>query len=779
MSQQTASRLIVWVWAIFLMGIAGVFVLFMAIQSNWLGLFGKMPEYQELENPSIEVASELFSADGVSLGKYFRQNRSPISYEDLGDNLREALLATEDFRFRQHSGIDLYSTASIPFYLLQGKRKGASTITQQLAKNLWTRVEDRPEYQGSFDIHSTLGKILVKLKEWILAVRLERSYTKNEIMAMYFNTMEWGYNAYGIKAATRTYFGVEPHELSREQAALLVGMLKGPTFYNPIRHPERARRRRNTVINQLARYDFISGTEADSLKQLNLSVEDLNVASHNTGLATYFRSLVREELMDWCSKNGKDLFADGLRIYTTINAKMQRYAEQAVAEHMQKQQQLFFEHWEGRNPWRNEFGQEIKSVLNSAIKNSDRYKDLMLKYEDNEEKVMEVMNKPVKMTVFSWRSDKREIDTLLSPIDSIRYYKHFLHCGLMAMEPGNGHVKAWVGGINHKYFKFDHVMQGARQPGSTFKPIVYATAIRENKMSPCNEVTDAPMTFTDPKTGTVWTPKNSDGYSQRKYTLREALGRSINTIAASLVADLSGADESGNRGARLIAQRARDFGITTNLDPFPAISLGTSDVKLYDLISAYGVFANRGTWTEPIFLLRIEDKDGRLLHEFVPTTREVLTEEEAYVMVHMLQAPLQVSGGTARGLWQYDFVKGPDTEVCGKTGTTSNYSDAWFMGFTKDLVAGVWSGAYDRSVHFRHIGLGQGAKQAMPAFAIFMEKVYKDENLCKKLGYSKGPFPKPAQKPDITLACDEIDKAINSSEAAKDTINYTLPETPF
>jgi penicillin-binding protein 1A len=757
------AKLIRLTWSFFYGSIVFIVLLVLAVQGNWFGVFGEMPDLAQLENPRSEVASVLYSADGVELGKYFRENRSPVEYDEISRNAKNALLATEDIRFKEHSGIDLIGTLSIPYYLITFQKRGASTISQQLAKNLFnTRQES---YRGSF--RGTAGTIFTKIKEWILAVRIERSYTKEEIMTMYFNTVDFGNLAFGIKVAAKTYFKTTPDQLSIPQSALLVGLLKGPSFYSPINHPERALARRNTVLDQMQKYSFISAQTLDSMKKLPLGIERLNVDSHNQGLATYFRSVVREDILKWCKENGYDLFADGLKIYTTIDSRMQRYAEEAVIQHMKKQQALFFEHWKGRNPWVNENFQEIKSVLTSALAQSARQKYLVEKYGAESPKIEAEMKKPIKMRVFSWNHPNFEVDTLLSPYDSVRYYKHFLHCALTSMEPKTGHIKAWVGGINHKYFQYDNVKQGARQPGSTFKPIIYSIAIEMLRFDPCYQVNDAPITFQNPN-GTTWTPNNSDGYSYQSYTLRQAMGRSINTISASLIKALSQGAADGLKGSAIVVDYAKNkFGISTPLDPVPAISLGTSDVLLIDMVAAYGTFVNGGTWTQPIYLLKIEDQYGKELVRFTPQTVEALSEETAYAMTYMLRGATEERGGTALGLHNYNFIKseeGVKQEVGGKTGTTSNYSDAWFIGITKDLVTGVWSGAYDRSVHFRSIQFGQGARQAMPAFAVFSEKVFAD----KRLPYRKGPFPKPAGGFAMELNCEKYEKEI----ITQDTTNF-------
>jgi len=763
-------KIVLGIWIFFFASILSLTLFVASIKENWLGLWGEMPNFKELENPKSGVASELLSADGVVLGKYFRENRTPIRYENLSPYLVNALKATEDIRFEEHSGIDFVATLAIVPYLLTGQKRGSSTITQQLAKNLFdTRCKKAKDndcdYKGKLfgvPIISTVG---AKIKEWILAIELERSYTKKEIMTLYLNTVDFGSNAFGIKVAAETFFKTSPDSLTIPQAAMLVGLLKAPTYYSPILNPDNAIRRRNTVINQMYKYDFITRQEYDTYTQAPLMVEQTyEVESHNTGLAPYFRTVVGNYLLYWCKENGYDLFADGLKIYTTINSRMQTYMEEAVDKHMRQQQKLFFEHWKGKNPWIDEDMRELLGFLENAVKRTDHYKALSQLPEfqkngkpDHEKIIAKLKEKPKKpYKVFTWDSPTYEKDTLLSPWDSLRYYKHFLQIGMMCMEPATGHIKAWVGGINHKYFKYDHVKQGARQPGSTFKPVVYCVAIAEKGFHPCSKVVDAPITFTM-YDGTTWTPKNSENYSNSILTLRSALAQSINTVAAYLIKELSEGQADGTNGAKLVADFAQNkLGIKNKLDPIPSICLGSSDVSVYELTGAYATFANNGIWTEPIFITKIEDKHGKVIRQFIPKTMEAVSEETAYTMVYMMRGATEEKNGTAQALWQYKFKQA--NEVAGKTGTTSNYSDAWFIGMTKDLCAGVWTGGDDRSIHFRTIQYGQGARQAMPAFAYFMEKVYEDS----LLGYEKGSFPRPKNY-KVELNCAEYERSSGRS----------------
>ncbi|TAE00763.1 MAG: penicillin-binding protein [Bacteroidetes bacterium] len=710
-----------------------------AVSKDFAGWFGGMPDLKELENPKNELASELYSADNVLLGKYFREDRNPVTYEELSDTIVNCLLATEDIRFFDHSGIDLKGTFAVFYYLLQGERRGSSTITQQLAKNLFkTRGEG---YSGALANVPIFGTLIIKTKEWILAIELEKAYTKKEIMAMYLTTVDFGRNSFGIKVAAKRYFNTVPKKLSIEQTAVLMGMLKAPTFYNPTIEGkyENAMRRRNTVLEQMLKYEYLTEGQFQTLKVLPIKT-NLQPEDHNVGLATYFRTAVRNEIMDWCKKQGYDLYSDGLKVYTTIDSRMQTYAEQAVAEHMKELQKTFFEHWKGKNPWIDQNGQEIKGYLDLAQKNTDRYRDLKRQFGDDSVAIAKVMHEPIKMKIFTWENPQYEKDTILSPLDSIRYSNHFLHTGMTSMDPHTGQIKAWVGGINYKYFQFDNVTQ-PRQPGSTFKPLVYMIAMKEHGYSPCDMVLDAPQTFILPGGGT-WTAKNADGgYSNQQYTLRNALARSINSVAALLMKKIKPAN---------LIKYAKDLGITSRLDTVPALCLGANDVKVVDLTGAYATFANQGRWIEPHFITEIRDKNGKVIFKKEPRSHEIIDEKLAYLMTYMLRGSNEESGGTAWGLARYDFKK--DNQIAGKTGTTNSHSDGWFMGMTKDLVTGVRVGGIKPTIHFR-TSVGQGAKMAMPIFAIYNEKVFKDPSLSKY--NQKGKFPEPAIKLDIELDCSK------------------------
>ena len=731
------SRLIVAAWLALAGGLLGLVLYVWAVSENAGGLFGDLPDPRSLENPKSELASEMFSADGVSMGKYFRENRSPVTYDDLAPNLVDALLATEDVRFEAHSGIDFKGTFAILYYKLTNQRRGSSTITQQLAKNLFRTRSDLDN--GSL-AHTKLRMLIVKSKEWIMAIKLERAYSKPEILTMYLNTVDFGSNAFGIKTAAKTFFGKLPSELEPQESAMLVGLLKAPSAYSPILNPKNALRRRNTVLEQMEKYGRLSSAERARLAAVPIALK-YSVENASKGIAPYFRTEAGKWLQQWCREHELDLYADGLRIYTTLDARLQRYAEAAVSEHMQAYQKLFDAHWAGRDPWIDENGKPMPDFLDRAIRQTPHYRQAMARYDGNKDSVNRELRRKRPMTVFDWRKPNQEKQVRFSPYDSLAYYKRFLHAGFLAMDPLNGRIRAWVGGVNYKFFKYDHVKQGRRQPGSTFKPIVYTAAI-DNGFSPCYEVADVAVTFPAEPGRPPYTPRNFEGrYSGKRYTLRQALARSINSITAFLVKALTPAR---------VVEYAHRLGITGDLQPLPPIGFGIFDVNIYEMVGAYGTFVNHGVRTTPVFIARIEDKSGNVLYEAVPSTHDVLSEQTAYVMLHMLQATTE-AGGTAVSLRGSKYaLKG---EIGGKTGTTSNYSDAWFMGLTPDLVCGTWVGGEDRAIHFRSGELGQGARQALPIYGLFMKKVAADKQVQLALG---GPFPKPDEPITIEMNCERF-----------------------
>ncbi|MFN3402952.1 MAG: penicillin-binding protein 1A [Cytophagaceae bacterium] len=747
-NEQKYAFLLKVIWITFLGSIYYVFGFVILIQINFLWLFGQMPGVEDLENPSTDQASEVYTSDEVLIGKYYRENRSPVSFDQISPNLLQALVATEDQRFYEHSGIDFKGFFAIFYYIIKGDQRGSSTITQQLAKNLFKTRQG--SFKGVLGNVPVVNILLFKVKEWMLAISLERNYTKDELLNMYLNTVDFGSNSFGIKVASRTYFNTSPDSLSIDQAAMLVGLLKATTTYSPILHPDRCLERRNVVMSLMAESEMITSDQYDSLKQLPLNLK-YTVYNPNEGSATYFRSILNKFLLKWCKENGRDLYGDGLRIYTTIDSKMQKHAEEAVEEHMKVVQRKFFEHWKGENPWRFENKKEIPHFIEDAAKRTPAYKTLMKKYGADHDSINIVLNTPVPMKIFTWNGEK---DTVMSPMDSIRYYKHFLHAGFLSMEPHSGEIKAWVGGINYKYFKYDHVKQGKRQPGSAFKPFVYTAAI-EKGYSPCYLLPDVPITFRYEENGVMktWSPKNSDWiFTGDSITLRQAMGRSVNSVAAHVLKLV---------GIQDVVNVCRRMGITSHLEPVPSICLGSSDVSVYEMVGAYSTFVNSGVWVEPFFVSRIEDRNGNVLHEVVPKTKDVLSEEVAYVMVHMLKGGVEERGGTSQALFRYDIFRG--NEVGGKTGTTSNHSDGWYIGVTKNLVSGVWVGGEDRSVHFRSSQLGEGSKIALPIYGLYMEKVYGDTSLNIPKGFFKRPkklnieinCPKRPERSDSTIVDPE------------------------
>ena len=727
-----------------------------SIKIDLFGLFGRMPSLQDLEKPQSELSSELYSNDTILLGKYFRYNRSPIKYHELSNELITTLLVTEDIRFYNHSGIDFKGLVRATYGLFKniitlgssGLEGGGSTITQQLAKNLF---KIRNEMKGTLSNVPFIGLIISKIKEWIVAVKLEEFYTKNEILSMYLNTAEYGSNSYGIKVASKTYFNKLPSQINYNEASIIVGLLNKPTKYNPFYNPENAKNKKTEILYNLYKYSKISKMNFDSLSALGLNLT-YKVENQNAGQATYFRTIVKNYLINWAKNNNYDLFSDGLKIYTTIDSKMQHHAENAVAEQMERLQNVFNKHWDGKNPWIDEKGYEIKDFLKNSIKRTKRYKDLLQNNNGDTTRVLDILNEKKEMKVFSW---SQEIDTIFSVMDSLKYYKNFLQAGFISIEPKTGHIKAWVGGINHKYFKYDHVKQGKRQPGSTIKPIVYAAAI-DNGYSPCYPVVDAPVVFELPgQDPPYWKPDNHNGkWTGETMTLRKAMAKSVNSITAFITKKIS---------PKTVIDYAKKLGIKSKLDPVPAICLGAGgDVSLFDLVGSYSTFINKGIWTEPFFISRIEDKYGNLIQKFVPTKNEALSEETAFLMLHMLKGSKEEEGGTARGLNPELTL---NNDVGAKTGTTQNASDGWFIGVTHNLVSGAWVGGDDRSIHFKDWTYGQGARTAMPIWQQYMLSVYNDSTT----NINKGKFDKPSKKISI-----EIDCSVYNNDLKDDSLNVFI-----
>jgi penicillin-binding protein 1A len=714
-------------WRYFFVGLAGMVVFLILVR---VGLFGKMPDIEELENPKTSLASEVYSADKVLMGKYYYENRANCDFKELPKSLINALVATEDIRFYKHSGIDIKALTRALVFL--GKDGGASTITQQLAKNL-------------FHNRSTFlpARMLQKLKEMIIAVELEKQYTKDEIIMLYFNTVPFGGNSFGIKSASKTFFSKTPKQLNVEESALLVGMLKGSTLYNPVRNPENAIKRRNIVLNQMSKYEFITPSEFDAAKSKPLALK-ISVQNQNEGIAPYFRDYLREYLSAWCKARNLNIYRDGLKIYTTINSKMQRYAEKAVEKQMKTLQDEFFKEWKGQNPWRleKENWKEDPDYLWKNLKKTSRYHSLVDQFGKGSDSIMVHMRKKNPMTIFTWRGDR---DTMISTVDSLKYYKSILHTGFMSMDPRSGEIKAWVGGNNFRNFQYDHVnTQSNRQVGSTFKPFVYALAI-DNDLSPCYVAPTGPVTFKMPEGGT-WTPKNSMKVKSTHVNLYTGLKLSINTVTAHLMQKLG--QNSPYSVRRLVSKMGID---SSKIKPYPSISLGSMDLSVYEMVGAYSTFANAGEWVEPIFITRIEDKYGNVLEEFSPRRQEAMRKQTAYALCKMMELTT-LSGGTASRMRTTYGI--PYTiPIAGKTGTTQNNSDGWFIGVTPDLVSGAWVGCEDRQVHFRSTALGQGGHMAMPIFAYYMKEVYNDRSLV----ISQGEFKKPDIEFTIEMDCNNYE----------------------
>ena len=745
-----------YVWIGFLCILLGLPLFIFTVQIDLFGLYGEMPNLTDVENPENDLSSEILSADGVPLGRYFRFNRSPVNYDQLSPDLVNTLILSEDHRFREHSGIDLPAYVRVFFGLMTfNPQGGGSTITQQLAKNLYTRNPDKNLDGHLAKLGGIVKRLIEKVKEWTIAVELERNFTKDEIIAMYLNTTEFSSNSYGIKVASETYFNKQPDSLGIMESAVLVGMLQNPSWYNPRNHPERATRKRNEVLYKLykAGYAIRDREQYDSLAALPLQLE-FRVQNQNQGLAPYFRTVLSAFLQKFCKDRNIDLWNSGLKIYTTIDSRLQEYAEQAVYAHSAKLQGDFDRTWGKRNPWVDDNTRvEIKGFLESRIKQTDYYRYLVNRYGQGNDSIRILLNQKKKMTVFTYEGEK---DTLFSSMDSLKYYKRFLQVGFMAMDPNTGHVKAWVGGVNHKFFKFDHVKQSARQPGSTFKPFVYGMAV-EAGHSPCEVLSDVAPCFEVP--GRVWCPENSEGGhgNGEKMTMRQALARSINSITAQLLQ---------NVGIPNVVEFAHRVGIESKLDPVPSLCLGTSDVTLYEMIGAYSTFVNGGIHTKPFFLTRIEDKNGNVIENFIPESRQALNEETAYKMVYLLRGGVEEREGTSMGL---GAEVRRENELGGKTGTTDNASDGWYIGITQNLVAGGWVGGDERSIHFPNWSFGQGAKTARPIWENFMTRAFNDP----ETGIARGPFRRPKSGVDLNLDCKS--RALSDSIKVNDEKPWEIP----
>ena len=747
-------------WKIFATVVGSVILLFLL--ASW-GVFGSLPDETSLENPEKNLATEIISSDGKTIGKFYKENRTPVLYDELPDHLVKALIATEDVRFYDHSGIDAKGTLRAFLYL--GSKGGASTISQQLAKLFFTDQVSRNKFQRGIQ----------KVKEWVIATRIERRYTKEEIITMYFNEYDFLNQAVGIESASNIYFDKAPSDLNISESAMLVGMFKNSSLYNPLRNEQGVKNRRNVVLSQMEKYGFIAETLKDSLQGLPLK---LNYAAqgHDEGIATYFREYARSFMGRWIRENPKadgskyNIYSDGLKVFTTIDKRMQTYAEESMDEHIMRLQKEF----DAQNvnnktaPFRDITPEETEQIINSAMRRSDRWRELS-KQGKKKEEIIESFSKKTKMRIFSWSGD---IDTIMTPRDSIRYYKSILQASMMSMTPQTGEVKAWVGGINYKHFKYDMVKTGRRQIGSTFKPFVYATAIDQMHMSPCDTLPNTPFTIPVGKYGLLepWTPKNSGDKYGGMLTLKSALAMSINTVTARLIDRV---------GPRPVIELVAKMGVETEGIPeVPSIALGTPDLSLFEMVGAYSTFANEGVYVKPTLIQRIEDKNGTVLYQNVPETKDVISNETAYVTVSLMEGVTQGGSGQrlrhtwAGGTYVYKKVMTGypyafENPIAGKTGTTQNNSDGWFMGMVPNLVTGVWVGGEDRATHFNDTAFGQGATMALPVWALYMRKCYGDETL----NISKEAFNKPEEM-SITTDCDKWKDENSGIEEIPDEFNF-------
>lgn len=739
-----------------------IFLALFLIDINIFWMFGRSPRIADLMDPSMNVASELYSDNGKLIGKYFVENRTPVDYRDLPPSLVNALVATEDARFYDHWGVDFKGTASALYSTAKGDRRGGSTITQQLVKNLFKTRDDYSK--GLIGYIPGINVVIYKLKEWITSIKIEMFYNKQEILTMYFNTVSFGSNSHGIKTAAATFFSKKPIRLRTEESALLVGLLKAPTYYSPIRKPKNAFERRNVVLEQMAKYGYISASTRDSLQKLPLKLA-YNPDENIDGNASYIRDAVSSYLKQWLKENNIDLYEDGLKIYTTINLDLQAYAEEAVAEQMKPLQRRFEAHWQGKNPWADTKGVEIPEFIEDAAKQTSRYAALKDKFNGRADSISFYVNQPRRMKVFTWDGVK---DTTFSPMDSLRYYKRFLHAGFVSMDPNSGYIKTWVGGINYPFFKYDHVKQSKRQPGSLFKAYVY-TAAMDAGFGPCDKLVDSPITVNYVEKGVqkTWTPKNANSsFTGSQVTLKHAFAKSINSIAVQLTQQV---------GWNKVIAYAHKMGITTPLASVPSVSLGSSDVSLYEMVNSYAPMINGGYSVKPILVTKIVNKKGKVIYEAEPQKKKILNDHTAFYMLELLKSGLTEPGATTQALFEYDLFKW-GTDFGGKTGTSSNQSDGWFVGVSPNLISGSWVGAESRAVHFRTTELGEGCKTALPIYGRFMAKVINDN----RFPQFRGKFPKPQGKIPKEYTCHTryAPKASSLDSLLDNSVDFDLEEEP-
>lgn len=745
-----------------------IILFFCALELNFLWLFGYSPTIKDIKTPVLNIVSEVYTSDGKLIGKYYKENRTPVDYDSISPAVIDALVATEDVRFFNHWGVDFRSFVSSMISTATGDRRGASTITQQLAKNLYSTRNRKS--QGAVKYIPLVRTGVYKFKEWMTAYKLESHYTKEEILTLYLNTVPFGSNTFGIKTASKRYFDKDAIKLQVEEAAMLVGMLKATTTYNPIRNPEKSLERRNVVLSQMEKYDYLTPEEFKKYSKRPLKL-DLGSLDEGSDGGSYLRSAVARYLEKWCEDNGYDLDTDGLKIYTTIDSKMQQYAQEAVDSQMKLLQRRLENVWGNENPWRTSDGKEILDFPEKAAQRLPYYDALKKKYNNNQDSIDYYLNLPKKMKVFNWNGEK---EVMYSTIDSIKYYAKILNTGMMTLDPFNGHIKVWIGGIDHNYFKYDHVNQAKRQAGSTFKPFAYLAAL-ESGMNPCDKLVDKPVSIPYENGGKTeyWEPKNADwNFTGREMSLRAAMGKSVNSITAQITEQV---------GAENVVKYAHLSGIESDLKAVPSVSLGPNDVSVFEMVRAYGTFLNKGVRSEPILVEKITDQDGNIIEEFKSEQKRTLSEEIAWLMLYMLRGGMEENGGTSQALWEWDLFK-KNNQIGGKTGTSSDYVDGWYMGVTKDLVTGVWVGADERSVHFKTSETGEGSRTALPIFARFMEKVYKDPSL----GITLGPFPKPTVEITRVYQCPtpryeedsyEVDSNFVDSLYVPD-VNFDTAATP-
>lgn len=726
------------------------------VDINFLWLFGKSPTLKSIGNPSQSSASLIISDDGKVIGKYFSENRTPVKFEEISPKLLQTLISTEDERFYDHFGIDFHGVMAAMKDIVKGDPRGASTITQQLVKNMY---KTRNQYStGLFGFIPGVKLIIMKTKEWTTAVKIEIFYTKEEILTMYLNTVDFGSNSFGIYTASKTFFKTKPADLNYEQSATLVGLLKATTSYSPIANPKRSLERRNVVLQNLVTHNVISQQECDSLKKIPIKL-DYRVEQSFDGEALHFRSYLAKYLEDWEKETGYDIYSDGLKIYVTLDSRLQKYAEEAVNKQMQTVQRRFFDHWRGQNPWRDENKEEIPNFIENIAKKTGYYASLKRRFDNNPDSIEKYLNLPRKTKVFDYKLGEK--DTTLSVMDSIRYMNHFMHAGFLAMEPDSRNVKAWVGDIDFKFWQYDKVGQSKRQPGSTFKLFVYTAAMMHG-MSPCDKWVDKPIKWEYPENGETktWEPKNANRSYIGSVTLKHAFARSINTVAVQLAKEV---------GIEEVIKYAHLLGIKTDLENKPSTSLGSSDVSLLELLNSFGTVVNEGIYNDPVLITKIENSEGKVVYQAARQNKRVIPYETAWLMTELLKGGMTEPGGTTQALWEWNLFN-YDTNFGGKTGTSSNHSDAWFVGVTKNLIGGAWVGGEHRSVHFRTSQLGEGSKTALPIFGLFMEKVLKDENFKQY----RGKFPdKPKQEITRDYRCHTY---IQPDTTANDSVQEIDPE---